>query len=258
MNGLCAIVLAAGSGTRLRPLSDLVPKALCPVGNEPLADGAIRRCRSAGITDVAVNAHALANQIVEHYRGSDVVVRVEPETALGTAGGVANLRDWIDGRHVLVHNADAWHDADLASFVDGWDRRRIRVLAVDGGSGEFGGLDFAGVSLMSWQDVRELAVEPTGLWEVLWRDRWEAGGIEVVRHDGDWFDCGTPQTYLAANLCASGGASVIAPDATVGPGAEVIRSVVWPRAEVVAGERLVDCIRAPGGLTVDARAEAAA
>ena len=249
---LAAVVLAAGHGTRLRPLTELVPKALCPVNNETLVDRAVRNVRTV-TTNVAVNAHALGDQIVHHFAGDpDVHVVVEEHEALGTAGALGNLRDWIDGRDVLVHNADAWHDADVGTLLaEGWDGDSMRLMVVERPpTADFGPYLYAGACLLPWRAVKALEAEPTGIYEVLWRDALD--DLDFAVHDGAYFDCGTPRTYLAANLHASGGASVIAPDATVGEGAEIVRSVVWPRASVGEGERLVECIRAPGGLTVDA------
>jgi N-acetyl-alpha-D-muramate 1-phosphate uridylyltransferase len=254
---IAAVVLAAGHGTRLRPLTELVPKALCPVDNEPLLDRALRHVRSV-TADVAVNAHSLAQQIVDHLAGDDRVhVSVEHAEALGTAGALGNLRDWVDGRAVLVHNADGWHDADIAvRVVDGWDGETMRLMVVERPhAADFGRYLYAGVCLLPWRFVKGLEPEPSGIYELLWRDAVDQ--LDFAVHDGAFFDCGTPATYLAANLHASGGVSVIAPDATVHEGAEILRSVVWPHATVEAGERLVECIRAPGGLTVDASGGAA-
>jgi mannose-1-phosphate guanylyltransferase/MurNAc alpha-1-phosphate uridylyltransferase len=89
--------------------------------------------------------------------------------------------------------------------------------------------------------VARLAVQPSGLYEVSWRAAAEVGRVQVARHDGSFIDCGTPEQYLAANLEASGGASVIGAGADVQ--GSVIRSVVWPDTEVRAGETLVDAIR---------------
>ncbi|HEV7722888.1 MAG TPA: hypothetical protein VGO60_16475, partial [Iamia sp.] len=75
------------------------------------------------------------------------------------------------------------------------------------------------------------------------------GRLDLVTHPGPFVDCGTVADYLAANLDASGGASVIGEGARVGEGSEVVRSVVWGDAEVAPGERLVDAVRA-GGITV--------
>lgn len=251
-----AVVLAAGAGTRLRPLTDIRPKALCPVANVPLLDHAWAAVRSVA-SRVAVNAHAHADQVVAHLADADaddVHVVVEAPEALGTAGALGNLRDWIDGRAVIVHNADAWHRGDVATaLLDGWDGERCRLLVVPAtgkGGGDFGPWRYAGVCVLPWSSVRSLKPEPAGLYEVLWRDEHERGRLDLVPHDGPWFDCGTPSDYLAANLCASGGLSVVGAGAVVA--GELVRSVVWPGGVVAAGERLVECIRAGADVTVHA------
>jgi len=253
-SGIAGIVLAAGLGTRLRPLTDLLPKPLCPVGNVPLVDLAIQRVRGAGVGDVAVNVHHHRDRMVDHLGPLGVHLSIEEEEPLGTAGAVGFLRDWIDGRPALVHNADSWFEGALRPFVEGWDGDRIRLLTVPArpGMADFHDRTFAGVSLMPWSDVARLEAKPTGLWEVSWREAMAAGRVELVGLDGAWFDTGTPARYLAANLAASGGAGVVAPDAVVHPDAVVERSVVWAGAVVEAGERLVEKIRAPGGVTVAA------
>src|SRR3954452_15402535 len=88
---LAAVVLAAGAGTRLRPLTRLVPKALCPVGNVPLADlslARLARVAGDGAEHLAINAHHHADQIAEHTAGRAHLSVEQPE-ALGTAGAVA-------------------------------------------------------------------------------------------------------------------------------------------------------------------------
>ncbi|HET9442636.1 MAG TPA: sugar phosphate nucleotidyltransferase [Acidimicrobiales bacterium] len=251
---VAAVVLAAGLGRRLRPLTDLLPKALCPVGNVALVDLALARVRAV-TADVAVNVHAHRHLMEAHLGGAGVRLSCE-EVLLGTAGALGRLRPWIGGRATLVHNADAWHEADVRALVEGWDGERMRLLVVPPEPGvrpDFGAHRYAGVGLFPWSAVRALEAEPSGLYEVLWRKAEAAGRLDLVPYAGRWHDTGTPRTYLAANLAAGGGRSVVAPDAVVEPGAEVIRSVVWPRATVGAGERLVEQVRAPGGITVDAR-----
>src|SRR4051812_5210958 len=106
----CAIVLAAGEGQRLRPLTLSTPKALCPVGNVPLLNRALAWLAARGFAGpdrVAVNACYLGDQVVAAV-GGRAHVSVEVGKPLGTGGGVVNLRDWIDGRGVLVVNADAY------------------------------------------------------------------------------------------------------------------------------------------------------
>ena len=106
----CAVVLAAGEGIRLRPLTELRPKPLCPVGNVPLLDRALRVVAGlgrAGPAQVAVNASWLGQQI-EAYVDGRARVSWEREGPLGTAGGLGRLRSWIDGRGVLAVNSDAY------------------------------------------------------------------------------------------------------------------------------------------------------
>src|SRR5688500_3921346 len=116
---LAAVVLAAGLGTRLRPLSDLRPKALCPVANVPLIDGNLARAR-LWTESIAVNAHHRSEQLVAHLREHDVTLSIEEQEPLGTAGAIGNLKDWIAGRDVLVVNADAWHQDPLEHLFGNW------------------------------------------------------------------------------------------------------------------------------------------
>jgi NDP-sugar pyrophosphorylase family protein len=259
---IAGVVLAAGLGMRLRPLTDLVPKALCPVNHVPLVDLAVGHVHAV-TADIAVNVHHHRERMEQHLATSAVSVRVsieEPE-ALGTAGAVGLLRDWIDGRPTLVHNADVWYPPELdvaSALAEGWDGERIRLLVVRparDGQRDFGeDVTFAGVSLLPWGDVARLEPEPTGLWEVSWRQAQEDGRLDLVTLDPDapWFDTGVPSAYLAANLAANDGRSVIAASAAVHPTATVQRSVVWPDAVVEAHEHLVEQNRAPGPITVDA------
>ncbi|HEX6254255.1 MAG TPA: NTP transferase domain-containing protein [Euzebyales bacterium] len=250
MTDLVGIALAAGAGTRLRPLTELRPKALCPVGNVALVDRALEHLRG-WTDDVAVNCHHLADQIVTHV-GATAHLSVERPRALGTAGALGQLGAWIDGRDVLLVNADAYLTAPtgggtLDRLMAGWDRQRCRLLVTptDGG-GDFvhdgAPVRYVGVCLLPWASVSKLRAEPTGLYEVLWRPELAAGRLDLVGHLGTAIDCGTPSDYLRANLHASGGASVIGEGATVD--GDVERCVVWPGATVSAEEHLVECIRA--------------
>jgi CTP:molybdopterin cytidylyltransferase MocA len=239
---VAAVVLAAGRGSRLRPLTDLRPKPLCPVGNVPLLDGHL--AAALAVTPyVAVNAHHLADRIVAHV-GDRAHVSVEPR-ALGTAGALGYLKPWLDGRDVLVLNGDAWRPGGVSRFFDTWDGDRVRLLVVrDEERGDFGPWRFAGASLNPWRLVRDLAAEPSGLYEVLWR----GAETELVEWDGEFVDCGTVGDYLDANMRASGGASVVGDGALVR--GRLTRSVVWPGGVVEAGEHLVDAVRTDTGLTV--------
>lgn len=225
------------------------------MGGLALVDHALARLEPH-VGHVAVNLHHGARQLDRHLP-ADVTRSVEVPEALGTAGALAALREWIDHRAVLLTNSDAWFgpSLDVTGFVAGWDGERVRLLCVrDQGRGDFGDLRYCGLALLPWRTVVPLEAEPSGLYERSWRGEAETGRLDLVPLDGLFVDCGTPGDYLAANLLASGGASVVGPGAFVGPGAEVVRSVVWPGSEVAAGEVLVDAIRA-GSLTVLIRSQ---
>jgi NDP-sugar pyrophosphorylase family protein len=274
VTGICAVVLAAGEGRRLRPLTEHVPKALCPVGNIALLDRALARVGALGFTgpgSVAVNACYLADQVVAHV-GRRAYVRVEPGDPLGTAGGLGNLLDWIDGRAVLVGNADAYLSAhelepgpDIAALLEDWDGHTVRMLGVPGPPKEFGTHRFAGFSLLPWDLVARLAPTPADLVRTTWRPAERDGRLTVVEFPGTYLDTGTPADYLRANLHAVPAMHLVAEGAVVtgalnraviGAGAvvagDVTRGVVWPGAVVAEGERLVDAIRVGRELTVHA------
>lgn len=249
---LAGVVLAAGAGTRLRPLTDLRPKALCPVGTVPLLDLALDRLAPlAG--GVAVNAHHHAARVAAHveaHTDGAVHVSVERGEALGTAGALGELRPWLDGRAVLVTNADAYLPAGLGSFAQGWDGDRSRLLCAEVDEpGDFPsvrpGLRYVGACLLGWPSVARLEPTPTGLYEVLWRHELASLDLVTLAEAGlppVAVDCGTVGEYLAANLHASGGANVVDPAAVVEGTLE--RCVVWDGAHVAPGEHLVDAVRA--------------
>ncbi|WP_421119490.1 sugar phosphate nucleotidyltransferase [Aquihabitans daechungensis] len=246
---LAGVVLAAGAGTRLRPLTRERPKALCPVDGVPLVDLALDRLRplAGGEPALAVNLHHGAEQLDAHLPPAVHRSREAPE-ARGTAGAIGALRTWLDGRDVAVANADAWLDRtlDLDAFVAEWDRERTRLLCVtDPARGDFGDLRYCGVALIPAATARGLSAAPSGLYEASWRHEHEAGRLDLVATDVRFIDCGTPADYLAANLAASGGRSVVADDTIVGDGSRLDRVVVWPGSEIAPGEVLADAVRTP-------------
>jgi MurNAc alpha-1-phosphate uridylyltransferase len=242
---LAAVVLAAGRGNRLRPLTDLRPKALCPIANRTLLDLALDRVTAhtgTGPEHVAINAHYRAADVRVHV-GAAVTVSEEQPEALGTAGALGALRPWLDGRPALVTNADAYLPGGLTELVDGWDEHRIRLLCRDiGRPADFGDLRYVGACLMPWPFLAPLGAVPSGLYEAVWRRELDRGTVELVTTAAVAIDCGTPGDYLAANLHASGGASVVGEDAVVEGTLE--RSVVWPGAYVAPDEHLRETVRA--------------
>lgn len=241
-------MLAAGAGTRLRPLTRFRPKPLCPVGDVTLLDGNLARVTAVvgdGAGRVAVNAHHHVDQVAAAIGGRAHLSVEEPE-ALGTAGAVAHLRDWLDGRPVLAVNADSWTPIELGPLVEGWDGERVRVL-VAGPARLVDGVGILG-SLLPPGVVAGLPHRPAGLYEACWRPLLEEGRLEVVGAEGPFVACDRPRDYLAANLAWSGGASVVGAGAVVE--GDLVRSVVWPGAVVPAGEVLVDAIRLDDHVTV--------
>jgi mannose-1-phosphate guanylyltransferase/MurNAc alpha-1-phosphate uridylyltransferase len=121
--------------------------------------------------------------------------------------------------------------------------------------------------LLPWAHVEQLGADPSGLYEVLWRQEWEAGRLDLVVVDTPFLDCGTPADYLRANLfeaARSDTGSLVDPAAVMASGSSVTRSVVgagaevrgdvadavvWPGSVVHPGEQLRGGIRA-GRLTV--------
>jgi NDP-sugar pyrophosphorylase family protein len=266
---VAGVLLAAGEGVRLRPLTGVLPKALCPVGNVPLLDRGLARLAGLGLAGprtVAVNAAYLSEQVVRHV-GDRAHLSVEPDGPLGTSGGVARLAGWLDGRAALVGNADGYladpgrePGKDIAALLDGWSGETVRMLTKPvppGGSGGFSGRRFAGFSLIPWRYLRDLMAVKGDLVRTVWRPAEATGELELIPYDGVYIDTGTPADYLAANRHAAAGGNLIDPTAAitalvvesvVGAGARVAapitRCVVWPGTGVI--EAAADAILAPG------------
>ena len=242
---LAGIALAAGRGQRLRPLTDLVPKPLCPLANRPLLELALQRLAPAaggGPANLAVNAHYLAAMVAD-WVGERARVSLEEPEVLGTAGALGALRSWIDGRDVLLTNSDAYLPDGLDELLEGWDGRRVRLLCQDiGQPSDFGQLRYVGACLLPWAAVEALSPEPSGLYDLVWRPALARGDLDLVVTERTAIDCGRPADYLAANLHASGGRSVIGAGAVVE--GEVDRCVVWAGGYVGPDEHLVETIRA--------------
>jgi mannose-1-phosphate guanylyltransferase/MurNAc alpha-1-phosphate uridylyltransferase len=188
---------------------------------------------------------------------------------LGTSGALWYLRDWIAGRAVLALNSDAYLSgtgADLAPLLSGWDGQTVRVLTVgaSGRTAEFAGeRRFAGASLLPADLVAALPAGRSHLVLTIWRPAERAGRLSLMSYDFRYLDTGTPADFLAANLDAARGGSLVADSAVVtgsvvssvvGAAARVEgsvnRCVVLPGATVWPGEDLVDAIRLGDDMTV--------
>jgi NDP-sugar pyrophosphorylase family protein len=135
-----AMIFAAGLGTRLKPITDTIPKALVPVCGEPLLKHVVMKLAASGIDDFVVNVHHFADKIVSYLEGEDrfgLKIAVSDETGrlLETGGGILRARDLLldgepeDGRF-LVHNVDILSDLDIPWFMDSWRPGALAVLLV--------------------------------------------------------------------------------------------------------------------------------
>ncbi len=287
------MVLAAGMGTRLRPLTDLCPKPLVPVGDRPALDHALDQLRRAGATRVVVNAHHRAADVVRFAERAGGGLRVSEEgELLGTAGGVRHAATALGEGDVLVWNADILADVDARALHEthatraqregtaaalvvrsrargqgnvGLDaagrvvRLRDRSFAAEASGGEFLGIHVLGESLRARLPERGCLVGDVYI-PALER------GVRLIAflHEGAFFDIGSVESYLAANLAwlrarrlerwtgpgARVDPGVVLREAVVGEGASVSgagsleRCVVWPGAEATGP--LADAIVAPG------------
>jgi mannose-1-phosphate guanylyltransferase len=226
-----AFVLAAGFGTRLRPLTLHRPKPLVPVCGVPMLAYALALVRRHGIDRAVVNAHYLADQL-EAWRGThegvEVDVVVEAPEILGTGGGLRNVRDRLAPRFAVV-NADILCDVDLSALLDAvpdgggamalrpHEVERYGVVAADS-TGTI--VELTTVASTSPEGPVARDTHFTGV-HALHRDALERvpdgfacivrtayktlvpeRRVRGVRHDGTWLDVGDPAAYLEANLTA--------------------------------------------------------
>jgi MurNAc alpha-1-phosphate uridylyltransferase len=216
------MVLAAGFGTRMRPLTESLAKPLLPLGGKPLLDHALDRLAAAGVERVVVNAHWRAELVQRHVAGRapppEVLVTHEP-ALLDTGGSVAAMLPELGPDPFFVVNGDAfWLDGPsptLRRIAEAWADDLDAVLLVqrgfavhaEVGDGDFA-MDpwgavrrprereivpyvFAGIQLLS---PRLFAARPSGAFSMnlLWDRAIEAGRLRAVVHDGLWFHLSSP------------------------------------------------------------------
>lgn len=215
-----AMVLAAGLGLRMRPITEHTPKPLVPVAGRTMLDRALDHLDKAGVTAKVVNTHWLADRIREHLRGrGDIVISHEPEL-LETGGGVAKALPLLGEAPFYVVNSDIiWTDGAVPALdrlAGAWDGGRMDALLLMQrtatavgyeGQGDFfldsqgvprrrkarevAPLLFSGVQILS---PRLFAGAPSGKFSlnVLYDRALEDGRLFGIVHDGQWFHVGTP------------------------------------------------------------------
>ncbi|WP_374557584.1 N-acetylmuramate alpha-1-phosphate uridylyltransferase MurU [Aquitalea pelogenes] len=227
-----AMILAAGRGERMRPLTDHTPKPLLPAGGRPLIEWHIRRLAAAGIRQLVIN-HAWLGAQIEQVLGDGSRLGVEiaysPEsTALETAGGIATALPLLGDAPFLVVNGDVLSDVDFttlqqqAAQLDG-RTRLAHLLLVDNPphnpAGDFGlldngllaarpdagnGLTFSGIAAYHPTLFADTpAGQPAKLAPLL-RAAMAPGQVSGNRLDGLWLDVGTPERLAEADAIAAG------------------------------------------------------
>jgi NDP-sugar pyrophosphorylase family protein len=119
-----ALIFAAGLGTRLKPLTDTMPKAMVPVNGKPLVQILIERLKAIGVTEIVINVHHFAQQIIDFVKANDqfdIDIKFSDETdmLLETGGGLKKAaRIFSNDQPILVHNVDILSNADLLSLYN--------------------------------------------------------------------------------------------------------------------------------------------
>ena len=205
---LVAVVLAAGAGTRLRPLTDVRPKALCTVGGRPLLDLALERV-APHVGRTAVNAHHHADQLCAALAGRDVHVEVESPRRSARPGRWATCAaGWTaplccSPTRTRTTRSRRWSPGSSTAGTasgPGCSASPAACPACSAASGTSAARCCPGGRSATWHP------EPSGLYEVSWRALHAAGRLDLWVPPGLLaVDCGTPADYLRANLVASGG-----------------------------------------------------
>ena len=232
-----AMVLAAGLGKRMRPLTATRPKPLVEVAGKPLLDHVLDRLRSAGIGRAVVNTHYLADSVAAHLKdeAQDLEILISDETGqlLETGGGVTNALSLIEDDTFLVANSDnLWIDGPVDAIrllEQRWDERQMDALLLvvplaqancHEGPGDFrmdplGRLErrapgkpapfvYTGVQIVSRRLFRDA---PSGAFSmnILWNRAIAEGRVFGVVHEGLWFDVGTPPAVAKTEAILASG-----------------------------------------------------
>ena len=274
------MVLAAGLGSRLRPLTTSTPKPLVPVGDRAALAHVLERLARAGVTRVVVNAHHEAGAMAAFLaaRAWRERPRLSPEVELlGTAGGLGRAAPLLGGGPVLVWNADILVDLDvnalLGAHADRPAREATLVVQVrNAGEGTVGldssgrvvrlrrerfaaeadeesGAEFVGVHVIG-EGLRADLPERGCLVSDVYLPALRRGArLESFRWDAPFFDIGSVERYLEANLAwltRRALASWKGPRAAVADGVTLDRSVVGEGATVAGQGSLERCVVWPG------------
>ena len=270
-----AFILGAGYGTRLRPLTDTLPKPLVPILHEPMANYALRHCQAAGIKEFAINTHHLPEAWHKAYpddsfNGSPLHFYHEP-VLLETGGGIRNIRDFIGDDPLLVYNGDVLTDIDLGKLIAHHEASgNVATLAlrskgpncnvnIDGelvtdmrntfgdapGTHQFTGIYCIEPEILELIPDEEVTSIVPAFIKLIEKQKLGA----VVLDEGHWYDIGNVQAYRTIHRqLRAGREDAIHPDAFIDPAAYVDADncFIGPGAVIEAGARLENTIVWPG------------
>jgi MurNAc alpha-1-phosphate uridylyltransferase len=222
------MLLAAGLGARMRPLTDHKPKPLVAVLGKPLIDHALDRLQAANVATVVVNVHYMADAIEAHLAGRarpTILISDERAQLLETGGGILKALQWLGERPFFVMNADSlWLEADsnLPRLALGFDPARMdarlllapieRAIGFDGrgdyaidaagrlearGARERAPFVYAGVAVLTPQLFAGAPSGPFSLVRLFARAE-AAGRLHGMLLDGTWMHVGSPEAIAAA------------------------------------------------------------
>ena len=274
---LNVLILAAGLGTRLRPLTSEIPKPLVRVYDKSILEIQMERAKSLGDVRLHANAHYLADQIVsEGKRLGFEKVWVETPEILGTAGPLRRIYAAGYRGGLLIMNGDAYCNFDLGAFVrNARNRCEVALLAVDfpkvntfrvgadgclaGVAGRFGAdmgtaATFSGIS---WYSDEALARIRDGEFDIreFWKQEIAAGRapfVDMSQLHATWIDMGSPEGLMAAveaRLVECGrdkNEAVVEPGVVIPDGVKIAHSVIFKGAEIQPGETIENEIRGKG------------
>ncbi len=224
-----AFVLAAGFGTRLRPLTDTLPKPLAPVLNIPSICYTLFLLKEAGIRRAVINIHYHPDSIrrfFEHHDfGSLEVVLSEETTILGTGGGLKKCEHLLDGEDFVLINGDVISDIDLKSLIETHRKngtggtlalyetplaKEIGYVGVRDGlvhdfrnlreTGLVSSLIYTGTAVLKPDIFRHLGREFSSIVTTGFTGLIDNGGLGYYQHRGLWKDIGTLQSFHEANI----------------------------------------------------------